>query len=161
MQRTAYALISPLCTLASGLLYLLLHVSSYLLPASDTGTPCICGGRGGLLGVCQPGSVRSVNGHPAVKVHHGRGIYTALPCLGDRHQPEPLCCRLFPHGTQPGFQSVLSSHGGSRPSWSAHLRDSPPRHRLPHCQARASAPQPEPSRERVSIRQPGWAAASL
>lgn len=76
------------------------------------------------------------------------------PLLGDT-QPVFLACHLFPPGMQPGVQPVLPSHGGSRPSWPAHLRDPPPRHRLPHSQAGAGAPQPEPRGERVSRPRPG------
>lgn len=77
---------------------------------------------------------------------------------GDRHlggsQSLPLYSHLFLLVTQPGVKSVLPTHGGSCPSRSAHLRNPPPRHRLPHCEAGASTPQPEPCRERVSKTHP-------
>ena len=76
------------------------------------------------------------------------------PLLGDK-QSARIPLLSFQPVAQPGFQSVLPSHGGSGPPWSARLRDSPPRHRLPHRQAGAGAPQPEPSRERVSGRGTG------
>lgn len=52
-QPTAKAIMFPLCTPVSDLLHFLVWFSSYLLPASGIGTPYICQGRGGLLGVSQ------------------------------------------------------------------------------------------------------------